>query len=393
MTDSTLARSRGKAASKSNSSSKDFPLKIHKGRGYWCKKVRGVLHYFGKVSDDPKGEAALAKWLVEKDDHFAKRTPRSKDGLTVEDLADHFVNAKRPYVASGELTKRMFDEYYNTCQRIIKTFGAKRLVEDLGPNDFAKLRESAAKKWGLHRVAGEVQRVRTMFKFGIEQDLIKHVVKFGQTFKKPSKKVMRRARAAKGPRSFAAAEVRQLLKAAGVQMKAMILLGINCGFGNADCGQLPIHAVDLQGGWIDFPRPKTGIDRRCPLWPETVKRLKAVLAKRKEPKDNAHKGLLFITKYGDSWFKEAADNPVTKEFRKLLDSLKLHSPGKGFYTLRHTFETEGGAARDQIAVDAVMGHVDGSMAATYRERIDDERLVAVANHVRRWLFAKEGGAK
>ena len=38
-----------------------------------------------------------------------------------------------------------------------------------------------------------------------------------------------------------------------------------------------------------------------------------------------------------------------------------------------------------FAVNFIMGHVDTSMAAHYRERISDERLVAVTEHVRRWL--------
>ena len=74
-------------------------------------------------------------------------------------------------------------------------------------------------------------------------------------------------------------------------MKAMILLGINCGFGNADCGNLPVAALDLDGSWVDYPRPKTGINRRCPLWPETVEALRVAFAKRPAPKtadDAAH---------------------------------------------------------------------------------------------------------
>jgi hypothetical protein len=44
-------------------------------------------------------------------------------------------------------------------------------------------------------------------------------------------------------------------------MKAIILLGINRGYGNSDCGRLPLKAVDLKTGFITYPRPKTGIDR------------------------------------------------------------------------------------------------------------------------------------
>jgi len=60
----------------------DFPLFPHQA-GYWAKKVRGRLVYFGKVVDDPKGQAALDKWLEQKDDLLAGRVPRVKaDGLT-----------------------------------------------------------------------------------------------------------------------------------------------------------------------------------------------------------------------------------------------------------------------------------------------------------------------
>jgi len=70
----------------------------------------------------------------------------------------------------------------------------------------------------------------------------------------------------------------------------------------------------------------------------------------------------------------------------LLRSLGLYRPRLGFYALRHTFETIGGEAKDQVAVDHIMGHVRDDMASVYRERISDERLRAVTDHVRAWLW-------
>ena len=70
----------------------------------------------------------------------------------------------------------------------------------------------------------------------------------------------------------------------------MILLGLNCGFGNSDCATLPRSALDLDGGWVNYHRPKTGIARRVPLWPETVEALHEALAKRPEPKNPADAG-------------------------------------------------------------------------------------------------------
>ena len=83
---------------------------------------------------------------------------------------------------------------------------------------------------------------------------------------------------------------------------------------------------------------------------------------------------------------KASDNPVSKEVRKLLNKLGIKRKGVSFYSLRHVFETIGGECRDQVAVDAVMGHADESMSARYREHIGDDRLQAVVNVVRGWLF-------
>jgi len=64
MCDSTRHGSRGKPSRKRPSKPRpDFPLNIHNKTGYWCKKVRGRVDYFGKVADGPKGVAALEQWL------------------------------------------------------------------------------------------------------------------------------------------------------------------------------------------------------------------------------------------------------------------------------------------------------------------------------------------
>jgi integrase len=165
----------------------------------------------------------------------------------------------------------------------------------------------------------------------------------------------------------------------------MILLGANCGFGNADCGTLPLSALDLEGAVIDYPRPKTGIARRCPLWPETVAALREALASRPEPKAPADAGLVFITKYGQGWAKTDNSGPVTQEMRKLLKKLGINGH-RNFYALRHTFRTVADEAKDQPATDYIMGHEVPHMSSVYRETISDSRLRAVADHVRAWLF-------
>jgi integrase len=78
---------------------------------------------------------------------------------------------------------------------------------------------------------------------------------------------------------------------------------------------------------------------------------------------------------------------IAARFERLLNRFELKREGLGFYTLRHIHRTIADGARDSVACDIIMGHTDGSMGATYRERVEDARLVAVANHVREWLMA------
>ncbi len=407
-TKSTTPRKRRSGRSKSKTELppkpyKDFPLTPH-ASGAWQKKIRGQTRYFGKWGRRVNGKMerlpgdgwkeALDQYDREKDDWFAGRTPGARsaepDKLTVNMLRERFLTAKSRALDSKEITQRTYSEYRATTDRLITAFGKHRLIDNLTTGDFEHLRAEVAKVWGPVRLANEIQRVRTVFKYGYEAGLIDKPVRFGPQFKKPSKSVMRKHRAEKGTKLFTAGVIHKLAGKASSQLKAMIYLGVNCGFGNADCGSLPLSAVDLKGGWITFPRPKTGIARRCPLWPETVEALKAAIEDRPNAKRETDGNLVFITKYGEPWTKaDVADSPVTKETRKLLDELKIHREGLGFYALRHTFRTVADATRDIPAVRLIMGHADGSIDDVYREHIEDSRLKAVTDHVHSWLWPVE----
>jgi len=155
----------------------------------------------------------------------------------VEDLCDHFLNAKRPLVTSGELTQRTYNEYLATGERLVKTFGLTRPVDDLRPEDFDKLRAAVAEQWGPVRLGNEIQRVRTILKYGFEAAHLDRPVRLGPMFKKPSRKVLRKARAARGPRMIEASDLRKLIAAAGQPLRTMMLLALNGGLGNSDIGK------------------------------------------------------------------------------------------------------------------------------------------------------------
>jgi integrase len=400
---------------------KDFPLTPHRAAKQWCKKHRGDSYYFGPLSD---WQAALKR--------FEREWPYIIQGLapptladdanacTLRTLANLFLESKRNKIAAGELTELSYRDYYRSCKRLIDHFGADRRVDDLRPVDFEAFRAKLAKKLGVTSLGNEVNRCRVILKFAGDQRLITQPVYFGQSFDRPSKKAQRKVRNAAGPRMFSREELRTILDAldgkpvkikgearpmtikADPQLRAMTLLGLNAGLGVTDCGNLSDSHIDLAAGWLDYPRVKTETPRRVPLWKETTQALQTVLAARKQPLVSADEGIVFVTRTRRRWvrLKKGATpeknlhiNAISQAFGKLLHALKINGrAGLNFYTLRRQFEIIAGESRDQVSVDAMMGHVDDSMAAVYRQGvISDDRLRDVVNHVRGWLFDTKGG--
>jgi integrase len=361
----------------------DFPLYAH-ASGRWAKKILGKTHFFGPWAEPAK---ALKLYLAQKDDLLAGRVPDVGNGATVLDLVNAFLRSKKRLVLSGELQQRTWEDYDVICGKVLKVFGKTRLLENLRPADFERLRTSFAKNRGPVTLGSDITRARVLFNYA--ENLIDRPVRYGDGFDRPTTLVLRKARLAKGPRMFSAVELRKIIRKAPLPMKAMIYLGINCGFGNNDCAKLTFSAIDWKGGWITFPRPKTGVTRRCPLWPETMSVLRAAIEVRYTPNNSTYADRVFITKYKGSWEGKKRDNPISKEMVKILKELGLHRKGVSFYALRHTFQTIGEKTRDKDAVRAIMGHVEGSndMSAVYSEEpIEDAHLQAVADYVRDWLL-------
>jgi integrase len=395
-----------KAAERPKKPYPDFPLTPH-ASGAWQKKIRGKVHYFGRWAKRLNGrlvrvegdgwEQALQEYKAVADDLHAGRTLRGKaDGLTVADLCNRFLTAKLRKQTAGEIGPRMFQEYKEVTDLLVSAFGKTRLVDDLAADDFEGLRARMAERWGPVRLGNAITRVRSVFKYALDNGLLERPVRFGGEFRKPDKAVLRRHRAANGGRMLEAAELRRLIDAAPLPLRAMVLLGVNAGFGNHDVASLPTSALDLDAGWVDFPRPKNGIARRCPLWPETVAALRVALAERPAAKGPTDADLVFLQRSGRRWVrtteKSRTDN-VSVHFCDLLKQCGVYRDGLSFYTLRHVFRTVADEARDPVAIDLIMGHSDPSMGGHYRERVEDGRLRAVAEHVRQWLFgeAPDGG--
>jgi integrase len=374
----------------------DFPLFAHATKR-WAKKIRGKTIYFGPW-EDPTG--SVAKYLAQRDrlqaglpllDVTPADTPTV---LTMRNLANQFLNSKRRLMENSELSVRMHHDYYCHCEMLLDLLGRDTAVETLKSDDFDALRSKFAVGVGLVTLGNRIRMTRTLFKFAFDADLIDRPIKLGPGFKMPSKKALRADRQSKPKRMFEADELRTLIDQASPILKAMILLAANCAYGQTDISTIPLTAIDLENGWANYPRPKTAVDRRCPLWPETIAALRIAIAKRPKAKREEWNGRVFLTRRGVPFVRTGSVGSVidgvAQEFRKLLIATNLNGNRRAFYAIRHGFQTVGDGSRDSGAVSFIMGHApnSGDMSATYREDIEDDRLRAVTDHIREWLWPK-----
>lgn len=363
----------------------DYPLTPH-ARGQWCKKIHGKLFYFGTWEDPVAAEEEYNQRLPE----ILGQTSES-DSLTLRKLCNRFLNSKHVLVKSGELKQRTFDEYKAACDRLTSHFGPARPVRSLRAVDFEKLRLSLPDSWGLVTINNFIVRSKAVFNFAYAEELIDAPVRTGSSFKRASQKRMRIVKAQSEAKFFTAREIHALHDAAAVKMKAMILCGINLGFGNLDCSNLRRSSLDLKDGWFTDRREKTGIIRAGKLWPETIKALSAVLESRASGQEHAAEDRVFLTAKGNPYCRPGKDDALSKEFAKLRKKCSIYRKGVGFYSLRHCTQTIGEGSGDMTAVRVLMGHVDSSISETYRAHFDRDRVKSVSEHIRQWFL--EGSSK
>ena len=173
------------------------------------------------------------------------------------------------------------------------------------------------------------------------------------------------------------AELEKLFSVANVTDSALLMLGLNCGFGNMDIGTLKRSDIDLEQGTISHPRPKTRVERNFNLWPETVEVLNAYIAEYRGKPINEDVGkLVFVGRKGNPLCWERIDekgkfkrsDAVMSRFKRLFTKAGLKRQyGVGFYILRHTYATIiGSNSNDLREVQAALGQTTFEQQETYR---------------------------
>jgi integrase len=353
-----------------------IPLYRHKN-GQWCKRIGGKIYYFGT-------ELSKALVLYEKSrESIAAGCGKHTDSpeYALHELADLYYSHKKQQVVGGEFSERSLLDSKKTLDTLCAIMDRESVPASWTQNHYTRLKGELFKsragngKRSHTTVAGDIRRIRAFLGWCKRAKLA--ALDYESFLREPPARAIRLERSNSSSGPLEAEAIRAILSKCGVRFKPLVLLGINGGLGAGDIANLTLES--LEGEWLVCPRLKTGAPRRIWLWPETRE---AIAAYRKKASQAV--GVAFVTRGGKKWTTHTSDL-AGQMFTKAREEAGLERGS--FYDLRRTFQTVGDETLDFPAVSFCMGHTPSSsdMAARYRQ-INDERIRAVCEHVRSWLF-------
>jgi integrase len=368
-----------KPNSKRKTRSDKFPLTLHP-TGQYCKKIKGKLYYFGTEK-----KVALQRYLEQAAYLHTGQNPTpysANNHITIKALCNLYLEHQNSSVQAAQMTASYYRDQVNSLRMLARFLGRHCLVNEISTLDLQNYKKKLLKSRGsAHRVNLNIGIMKAMFHWAKKNDVLENTPNIDAVSKV---KIVQKERPV-----FTVKQIEKLLVTANTQMKAMILLGLNCGFGCTDCAELKWKDLDFENGRVKLNRKKTGIARNLPLWPETVESLKKV------PKSGK---LIFYTYKRNPWVrtikttdkngsvKYSNDNAISKKFSKLMKKIRIKTEkGVGFYTLRRTAATLAAKSGDPFAVQRLLGHADLKMATTYVQDVS-EQTDRVINNSRKLII-------
>jgi len=366
-----FVRSQGKLTmatsnSKRKTRSDKFPLTLHK-TGQYCKKITGKFYYFG--SDKQQALERYYEQAAYLHKGKGMKLKSTGESISLKTLCNLYLDHQESRAAIGEVKLRHVYDQTLILRSFVKFTGSNRLVSEVSTLDLQSYRRKLVSALKTpNTINNHISTIKAMYNWALENEIVDII---------PNLKAVKKIAITRNDRpTFTITQIQKLLQDASNQMKAMIWLGLNCGFGCTDCAELRWTNLDLENGRVNFPRGKTGIGRNLPLWPETVQVIKEVPKQRE---------LVFYTRRGNPWVrtilnknedgreKYSKDDAVSKEFSKLMKKTGIQAQnGVGFYTLRRTAATLAAASGDPFAVQKLLGHANVKMASTYVQNISEQ---------------------
>ena len=353
--------------------------------GRWRKQIDGKMRYFGRL--DPKGlnksykdaERRYFEFLAEREVKQPIEIKVAK--LTVEDFGEKYLQSCFTRYERGDISATWFEKIrISVCHFVdyLQTDLPLTKLNEMHLDDYRNytlsLPISAAtdKSISPWTAKSRLDIVKLMIKWGYQMALIETLPRNLDGYAKitiPEPTVNR----------FSREEINVLYSAASERTKMFMLLGLNCGMGQADISSLRVSEIQLSEKRIVRKRTKTGVHCEFALWPLTVEMLKI-----HGNLDGKLNDRVFLSKSGhplvreyfiDDKFKRT--DAIRSAFFRLMKKTKLPNH-RGFYSLRKTSASEIEVI-DSAVTSMFLGHSEkGLMKRHYAERDWNRLATAIA---------------
>lgn len=359
------------------------------GKDGWYKTINYKKRYIAR----PMPLADVLKLLPARIEEIngrgeARPARMATNSTSIEGLAEMYIAhlwQRHTTDKPRKLRRRTYDDYVDTLGRFVEIVGPGLPAAAVHPSWFSKFMRSISHLAATSRRrdliylsafftwAGPGQRAMNFYKSPVQ---------FGPDFIKPDETQLR-----EGRKTYSTLYTPERLRAAldavapSPLLYAAALLALNCAFLPEDIATVPMSALNLDTGVCEFPRDKTGIERKSVLMPETIAAVRRYLLDR--PLEAGADLPLFLNDAGRPFSVRRATGPEAREGRgHALAKYWGQITGCPFKGLRTTFSTHADDAIDQAAVDLVMGHAGKSVRGKfYVKHFSPDRLRVVVEQV------------
>ncbi|MCB9851913.1 MAG: hypothetical protein H6819_02360 [Phycisphaerales bacterium] len=231
------------------------PISFHKPSGQYYTTRRRRRVYLGTDYGD-----ALARFYRLELGLSPTAAPPIDGTLTVKELASRYILAQQANWRNPKATAAS----YKSWLKLFLNDHPRMLAADFTVERFSAWKIALRqRRYAPETINHCLSAVRAIYAFAADAGLMTNIPRLRRVRNERCPKIGSHQKPLYSPE-----ETQDLLNAADVQLRAMILLALNCGFGPKDIRDLTWD--DMEDGRATLPRSKTGICQTYGLWPETL---------------------------------------------------------------------------------------------------------------------------
>jgi site-specific recombinase XerD len=205
-----------------------FPLTLHP-TGQYYKKINGKIHYFGANKKQAVERYLEQATYLHGGQNFAQKA--SNGGMTLKELCDLYLEYQHSRVLSGDLSARYHNGQISPLNKLMSFLGKGRRIKSISTLNLQNYKRKLQSAYGsAHRLNLHIGVMKAMFHWARKNDILQNIPNIDAVSKG---KIVHQEMCI-----FSAEQIKKLLYVANIRMRAMIWLGLNCGFGCTDCARL-----------------------------------------------------------------------------------------------------------------------------------------------------------